>query len=236
MRTLSAVAVAALSVFVVLGGCSGDDPPPPGAATTGPPAPGSGAATTTAAPGASTTLSMDALKAALLTPADVPGSTPLASAPLDIDLSTCFPDNPLGARTDPAEIKAPGLQLGEGANLRRYAVRVRRATVEQARSLVASWATPAASSCVTDAYKVGLNTAASGKADVSGLTGTGSTAPVGDGGALISIVGVVPPVQLGIDLLAFQKGSAVVFLSVLGGSSDPALAIDLARKVDGRLS
>ena len=235
----TACTAAALSVLSVLGACSGDDAPSSAAPeTTASPATGQGA-TTTAPVGTSTTKSADVLRAALLTPADIPGSRPLTGLPAEVDLSACVPNNPFAFKSDPNEIKAPGIRSGDGASERRYVVKVRQGTAEQAKGFVAALGTPAGSACVTEVYKAGVASVSS-RADVSALTGSATTAPVGETGTLVTITGKVTSegqaTDIRIDVLVFQKGAAVVFLSVLGGPSGGTETLDLARKVDGRIS
>jgi hypothetical protein len=222
----------------VLSGCGGDDDPSAAPTTTSPVTTAAQTSTTAGPPTTFATRSADALKAALLTPADVPGSKALTGLPADVDLSSCVPNNPLAAKSDPNEVKAPGIQNIDAGGQRRYVVKVRQASPEQAKAFVATWATPAGSACITEVHKAGLKST-SAKADVSGLKGSGTTASVGDAGAVVTITGRVTgdgaPADVKIDLLVFQKGAAVVFLSVLGGPSGGAETLDLARKVAGRL-
>ncbi len=70
---------------------------------------------------------------------------------------------------------------------------------------------------------------------MSGLKGSGTTASVGDGGAVVTITGKVTgdgaPADVRVDLLVFRNGAALVFLSVFGDPRGGAETLDLARKV-----
>jgi hypothetical protein len=183
------------------------------------------------------------VKDALLTAADVPGSTVSTSPSTDSDFSACFPGNPLGVKTDPNEVKGPNLELVDGNVQRQYGSSARAATPEQGTSFVTTFATQAGSACVLQAFKSSISgDPSTSKLDASALTGTGKAAEVADGGAVLTVAGnlVGPdgPIPVSIDLLAFRKGSTVILLSVgaVQGPPVPNQSIDLAQKIAGRLS
>ena len=223
-RTIAALALAALAL---LAGCN-DAGFSPTTSTSAP-------ATTKMT--ASTTKFTEALKAALLTPADVPGATVVASPSEDFDLSACAPDNPFAARTDPTEVKNTGLELKDGAVNRQYSSKAREGTPEQAKALVAAFS----ATCVVDSFKKLLSLTPPPSFDTSGLTGTAATAAVADGGGVVSIAGPLKKgrdeVSIVVDLLVFQKGSFVVFVSAsaVDGPMVPGQSLELARKIESRL-
>lgn len=179
--------------------------------------------------------------AALLRLEDVPGSVPSPLTPGELDLSACFPDNPLGARAEPNQVTGLSLQRNDGTVVRQYRAWARQGPAEQAEALVATLASPSGSICVVDTYKRVLGQGVA-KVDTSGVTGTGKAAAVGDGGAVVGLggqlTGDAPPVQIGLDLVVFHKGTVVVFLvaAALRGATVPGEALEVARKIDGRLS
>lgn len=214
-----------LSALVLLAGCKADE----------------AKVSSTSLLATSTTVSSAVLKAALLMPADVPGSTVSTTPPDDLDVSACFPGNPLGAKGDPAQVASPDLELTKGKTDLTYSSSARSATVEQATSFVTTFRSPAGSACVLSVVKSVINDPNPPKVDASGLTGTPSDAAVADGGALLAVRGNIKgraggfPVDA--EMVAFRKGSVVVLLSAgaLGGPKVPGQALALAQKIAGRL-
>src|SRR5215207_511132 len=106
MRTRTAASLTTL-LLLLAAGCGGDDSPSSdGATTTGGPST-TVAATTTTVAATTTTRSAEALKAALLQAADVPGTTATPASADEADLSQCAPGNPLAAKTNPTEVDGP---------------------------------------------------------------------------------------------------------------------------------
>ncbi len=245
MQTTRKIAAASLTALLLLGACGGDDSPSSPSTTAGGrgTTTSSAAATTTSTGTAATSKSGEALRAALLTVADVPGATVATSSPNDFDLSTCVSGNTFAAKSDPSEVKSPGLELTEGAVNRQFGSKARQGTPEQAKAFVTAFASPSVSACVLDAFKafVGQDPTPP-KVDASGLTGTATAAAVADGGGVLSIKGDLKVgtdvASVDSDLLVFQKGSVVVFVSVsaVGGPKAPGKSLELARKIAGRLS
>ncbi len=221
--------LASVIAFAALVGCGNDDDQASAPITTLP-------ATT------STTRSADALRAALLSPADVPGAKASTPSPDDLDLSACFPGNPLGAKTDPGEIDSPDLELTQGAVERSYSSSARQATQEQAAAFVATFLSPAGSECVLNAIKVEI---AGGRTDsqidLSGLKGSASKAAVGDAGGTLAVRGLLRSgarsAGAEADLLVFHKGPVVVLLlaGAINGPVVPNQAVELGQKIAGRL-
>lgn len=190
-----------------------------------------------------------ALKAALLTPADVRGSKVAAPTPgddQDDDLSACFPGNPLGVKTDPNEVASPSLELTQSRIERTYDSAARQGTPEQAAMFVATVLSPAGSPCLLNSFKTAITDG--GRADpnpvtidASGLTATSTDVAVADGGAVLTTKGVLKVAGKRIPLtgetLFFRKGGVLVLVDVgaIGGSTAPGEAVELARKVAGRL-
>jgi hypothetical protein len=240
--TTRAITAVSLTALALLAGCGGDKTSTV-TAPTATTASGSGTTTSTAPATTATTRGAAALKAALLTAADVPGSTVSTSTSTDSDFSGCFPGNPLGVKTDPNEVKGPDLELVDGTVQRQYGSSARGATTEQATAFVTTFATQAGSACVLQAFKSSITSdPTTSTLDPSGLTGSGKNAAVADGGAVLTVAGnlVGPdgPVPVSIDLLAFRKGSTVILLSVgaVQGPPVPNQSIELAQKIAGRLS
>jgi hypothetical protein len=219
-RTLAAVALAAAAL---LAGCGSDD---------------ESSSPTTAA----TTKSPEALKAALLSPADVPGSTVSTSPGTDADLSACFPGNPLGGKDFPGEVEGPDLELTEGDVQRQYGSSLRQATEDQAKEFVSTFSSEKGSQCVLNSFKTAISSDPSPpKLDPSGLTGKVADASVADDGAVLTVSGNLTAggqsVPIGVELLAFRKGSTVVLMSAgaVQGPAKRGQAVELAQKVAGRL-
>ena len=236
MRSKRTVAVASLTALALLAGCGGDD-----TSSTTPTSGGAGVTTSSSvAPTTATTSSPEALMTSLLQPDDVPGATATKPEQQDADLSACFPGNPIGAKTDPSEVDSPEFNLIEGEVRRNYSSTTRVATPEQVKAFVTTFGSASGSGCVLTAIKAVLG-APPNPVDVSGLTGSASPAAVADGGAQLAITGDVvaggKTIPLTVDVLVFQKGSAVVFLYVaaLGGPPLPGQTLELARKIAGRL-
>jgi len=229
---------ASLSALVLLGGCGSEKrtslPSPP-------PIPSSTTTTSASTPG---TRTVEALTAALLSPADVPGSTPSPASASSADISACFPGNPIAVKPNPTEVNAPELSLTDASGVeRQFKSSARQATPEQAAAFVRTFASPTGSACALEAFKSAItNSPDPPKVDASGLTGAVTTATVADGGALLALSGNLSSetstVPAEIDLLVFQKGGIVVSISAaaLNGSRVPGQALELARKVAGRLS
>lgn len=231
-----------LTALALLGGCASDKTSTVTAPTVTTTA-GSGTTTSTAPATTATTKGAAAVKEALLTPADIPGSTVSTSPSSDSDFSGCFPGNPLGVKTDPNEVKGPDLELVDGTVQRQYGSSARAATTEQATAFVTTFGTQAGSACVLQAFKSSLaNDPSTASLNPSGLMGSVKTAAVADGGAVLtvagSLVGPDGPVPVSIDLLAFRKGSTVILLSAgaVLGAAVPNQSVELAQKVAGRLS
>lgn len=245
MRRIWTKLAVPLVAVAVLGGCGGDEKPSPAATTTSAPA----TTTTTSTIPVSTTLALSpeeakavqGLKAALLAPADIPGSTTLTQFPPDLDFSACFPGNPLGVQTDPAEVKGERLVVKAGDVQHQYGSKVRRGTAEQVKDFVSTLASPTGSACAFDVYKARASSAAPTRPDVSGVTSTASAVKVGEGGALLAISGPITigssSTQVGVDLLVFQKGPRLVFvtISAIGGPTVPGQVQELAQKIATRL-
>jgi len=228
------LAAASFAALVALAGCSSGT-----SSTTS-----TTAASTTALPATtSTTKSAAAITAALLVAADVPGATSSPPSPDSSDVSACFPGNPLGSKTDPNEVKGPDLQLTEGGMQRNYGSSARQATPKEAADFIATFASPSGSACALNAFKTSItNDPKPPKVDASGLAGTVTTAAVGDGGAVLTLTGNLMSegnmIPAAVDLLFFHKGSVVVAVSTatFGGPNLPGQAVELANKVNGRLS
>lgn len=201
--------------------------------------------TTAIAVTTSTTASPERLRAALLVAGDVPGSkpTPDSADPADVvDLSACFPGNPMGARSVPNEVQTPDLALIEGRVERNYTSAAWQGPPDQARAYVETFSSSAGSICVLNEFKSFLTAGSAGaEADSFGLSGTVTNVAIGDRGALLPISGGFrngkTSVQLGFDLLVFQKGPVLVFLIAgsFQGPTTPGQAVELARKIFGRL-
>lgn len=226
------IVAATLTAFAFLGGCSSGD---------------SAATTTTAVTQPATTVTtkpVAALQAALLSPADVPGSTGTPPGPDMSDLSACFPGNPLGAKTDPNEAKGQDLSLADPSGVQRqYSASARQGTTEQATAFVTTFASPTGSACAVNAFKAAFsNDPKPPKLDASGLSGTATTAAVADGGTLLTLTGNLTadgtPVPAGVDLVVFHRGPIVVLLSVatIGGPNVTGQAVELANTMAGRLT
>ena len=236
MRQTRNALLATLASLALAGGCSGESSSGRVTTTTSP------AVATTTAGATSATSSPDVVKAALLTTADVPGSQIGLSAQQNFDFSTCFPDSPFATRADPTEVKYPGLQLTEGTVNRQYGSKFRQGTPLQAKAFVTAVASPAGSACMVDAFKRSVNEETSTpKIDASALSGTGSSVAVADGGGLLSVSGQLKvgtdALFTEADLLVFQKGGVVVYVSAsgIGGPKVPGQAVELAQKIAGRL-
>lgn len=242
MGTPRTTFAAALTVLVILGGCGSDSPSS---------APSKSAAAPTATTVATTTTTLKppgAIKAALLTPTDVRGAKVAAPLPdsEDDELSACFPGNPIGARGDPNEVMGPDLELTQGRIDRTYGSVASQATPEQAASYVATIISPAGSACLLDLFKRAITAEARADPnpvplDASGMTATSSAVAVADGGASFTINGLVKgagkPFRLSVEAVTFRKGGVVVVVDVgaIGGTTVPGQALELARKVAGRL-
>lgn len=230
MPTNKSIAAASLLAIAYLGGCSSSDTQT--------------STTTTLPPTTTTTKTVASVKAALLTPADVPGSTGADPSLDSSDLSACFPGNPLGAKTDPNEAKGQDLSLSEPSGVEhQYGSSARQATPEQATAFVNTFASPSGSACALNAFKSGISSDPKGpKTDASGLSGTATTAAVGEGGAVLALSGNITvngtTVPVAIDLVVFHKATVVVLVSAgtYGGPATAGQGVDLANKVAGRLT
>ena len=235
MRSTRPLAPALLTALVLLAGCGGDDETSSSTTTS------QAAATSTTVAATSTTRSPDALKAALLTQADVPGSTVSTSPPSDADFSACFPGNPLGGKDFPNEVESPDLELTQGTVQRQYTSGARQATPDQARDFVTTFSSEPGSQCVLNAFKTFISSPPN-PLDASGLTAKVSSASIADAGGVLSISGNLKSgaesVPIAADLVAFRKGPIVVLLSVgsVQGPTAPGQAVELAQKIAGRLS
>ncbi len=136
----------------------------------------------------------------------------------------------------------PSVQLTEGGAQRQFGSRARQGTPEQAKAFVATAASPAGSACMLTALRVTLSSDPNPpRIDASGLAGTGRTAAVADGGAVLAFAGTLTRgddmVQVGVDTVVFSKGPVVVYLSAttLEGPGVSAQALELARKIAARL-
>jgi hypothetical protein len=228
------IAAASLTALALLAGCgSSDKSSTP--STTG----------TTVPPSTTTTKSVASLKTALLTPADVPGSTGSDPTPgNDTDLSACFPGNPIGVKTDPNEVSGPDLALSEPSGAQhQFSSSARQASPQQATDYVNTFASPSGSACALNGFKAGLSNDPKGpKLDASGLSGTATTAAVGDGGTVLALTGNVivdgNTVPAAIDIVVFHKASVVVLIlaGTFAGPPTPGLGVELANKVAGRLT
>ncbi len=234
---------AALSALAVLGACGGASPQEP--LTTVATRPTTTLRTTTTVATTTTTLPKppEVLKAALLTPADVPGTTASPAVPEADDPTACFPGNPLAVKTDPSEVLGADLEVNQGGNVRGYGSSYRQATPERASAYVAAFATPAGSACRLGTFKASLNADPEPpKVDASGLTGSAVPVDVADGGAVLTVAGDVisqdGPMSVGFELLVFRKGGAVFFLKAEAsrGPVVPGQSVELARKMASRLA
>lgn len=240
VRPTWTAAVAALTAFALVAGCADDKT----STVTAPTAAGSATTTSVAASTTATTeVSAADLKAALLTPDDLPGATVSTAPSSDFDLATCVQGNSFAVKTDPSEVKGPGLELADGDISRSYGSKARRGTPDQAKAFVTAFGSAAGSSCVLEAFKSRLSADPTPpKVDVSGLTGTAATAAVADGGSSLSIKGTISAgtqvVPVDTELLVFQRGALVVYVSAgaSGGAKIPGQALELAQKIAGRLS
>lgn len=228
MRTRRAVLVTSIAL-AVLAGCGGDDGPKVSA--------------TSVVPTTATTRPAAALRAALLTAADVPGSKEdkEPTKPEDqLDLAACFPGNPLGAKNDPNEVTSPDFDLTQRSVERTYSTSARQATPQQAAAFVATLLTPAGTDCVLNAIKAEINEEPP-PADLSGLKATSTIAAIADGGATVAVRGVLKgegrSVRIEADMVAFSKGGVLVLLtaSAAGGGVIPNQGVELAQKVAARL-
>jgi len=179
----------------------------------------------------------------LLSPADVPGSTPSPASSGSADLSACFPGNPLGAKADPSQVTGPDLSVTDASAVEhQYGSSARQATPEQVTAFLSAFASPAGSACALNAYKAAItDNPKPPKFDASGLTGPVTVVAVGDGGVVLALSGdlvtdgnTVPAL---FDLLLFRKGSLLVSLSAstLGGPAVPGQAVELGSKIAARL-
>lgn len=243
MRSTRNAAAAALAALALLAGCGGGD-----SETSASTAAGSGNTTTTAAvtttvAATTTTRAAEALRAALLTPADVPGSVVSTSPPSDADFGACFPGNPIGAKAFPGEVEGPDLELTEGNVQRQYSSAARQGTADQARDFVTTFSSEQAVQCVVNAFKSFITSDPDPpKLDPSNLTGKAADAPVADDAGVLTVSGSLvagtQSIPIGVELLVFRKGSTVVLVSA-GAVQGPVVAgqaVELAQKVAGRLS
>lgn len=180
-----------------------------------------------------------ALRAALLSVGDVPGSTALPTHQSPTDLSGCFAGNPFGTRSDPGQSDGPDLVVTVGkAALQVFGSTARSGPVDAATSYVTSFSTKATAACVLQVVKASPTTTGT---DTTHLRAIASTATVGDGAGSITISGPIKmngnPSTLDAQLVAFRKAGTVVVVSVLSiGSTPPAdKAVTLARAVAARL-
>jgi len=190
----------------------------------------------------STTISASVLKAALLTPADVPGATLDPESSAGLDASACFPGNPLGARTYPDEVDSRDLEVIQGKLLRTFASNARPATPAQAKEFVQVSATPGGSACLISAIKAFLSSDPKPpKVDPSGLTGTATSEAIADGGAVLAVRGNLisqgRKLKVEADTVVFSKGAVLISVDTgaIDGSVVPGQALDLARRIAGRL-
>jgi len=222
--------------LTVLGACSGFVSTSPD--TTKAPA-------STLPPTTTTTISPAVLKAALLTPADVPGSKVSTSPPStdNTDLSACFPGNPLGAKNDPSEVNGPDLELTQRLVGRGYSSNAQTATPEQGAAFVTTLATPEGAACVLAAMKKEIaDDPSPPRADPSGLTATSKAVAIADGGAVLTLKGNIAydnkkVVAVEVELIAFRKGGVVVFMDAdaFMGPVVPGQGVALAQKIASRL-
>lgn len=227
--------------LLLLAGCGGDDSPPSDGTPTSAAPTTTVAATTTSVAATTTTRSAEALKAALLQAADVPGTTATPASSDEADLSQCVPGNPLAAKTNPTEVDGPELEATSGSTQFSYGSSARVGTPEQAKAFVAAFASPTGSTCALDAFKVRL-AAPPNPVDPAGLTVKPSTVAVGDGGSLMTVTGNLKAqgqeVPLSLELYLFSKGGVVVFMTAgaINGTLPAGQGLELAKKVAGRLS
>jgi len=233
-----------MAMHAAVGGCGGGQPSSGVPTSSSSLLPTTAASTTTTLPATTTSpRSAASLGAALLTAADVPGATPTPATPGDLDLSPCFPGNPLGARVDPSEVDGPDLELVQGRIQREYSSRARQSTPEQAAAFVATVGSPAGSACVLNALKASIGSdPPPPRIDAAGLAGVVTPVDIGEGAALVALNGSLTsdgaPTPAGFELLAFRKGPVVVVLlaSAVQGPSLPGQAIGLALSIARRLT
>jgi len=181
-----------------------------------------------------------ALRAALLTAADVPGTIP-GPAAKETDLGPCFAGNPVSVKSNPNEVVGPSLGIVQGRVRRSFESNATEAGPKQAAAYVATFSSPAGSACVIDAIKKAISSQSGPKADASGMAGSVKAVAIADGGAVLAVKGSVKvngaPAPAALDLVVFRKGQVVVLVSAgaFGGTTTPNQAVELARKVNGRL-
>jgi hypothetical protein len=156
----------------------------------------------------------------------------------DTDLSPCFPGNPLGVKTDPAEVKGREISLTEGKVDISISSSARQAKAEDAAAFVTTLATPTGAACVKSQLEADITRGGT----TAKITLTSSAIAIGGGGALLRLAGTF--VEQGktyataSDLVVFRKGGVVVFL-VSSSSGGPLPATrrgePLARKIAARL-
>lgn len=215
----------ALSAAILLTGCAGWE-----SATKTP-------STTT------TTIPAAALKAALLTQADLPGTTidTEPSSGGQPDFAACFPDHPIAVEGHPSQVDGPDLEVVGKKVDRGYSSSVKQASPAEARAYVAALAAPGAATCMTDAIKTFFKDTPEADTDAAGLTGTTAVQAVGDGGAVYSIRGRLTSggtkLRLESDTVVFYKGGLLVTVDAgaIGGAITPGQAGALAQRIAGRL-
>jgi len=181
-----------------------------------------------------------ALKVALLGAADLPGAV-VGPAGRKVDLTACFPGNPAGAAENQNQAIGPAVGIVQGRVQRTYTSRAVEVGPKQAAAFVATFASAAGSACVTTVIKTAISGPLSPKVDSSGLSGTVKPAPIADAGAVLTVKGNLKvngtSVPVASDVAVFHKGQVVVMVTAnaAGGATVANQAVDLARKIAGRL-
>jgi len=233
VRTTKALA-ASLLALTTLGACGGFTSTEPD--TTKAPASTLPATTTT-------TLSPAVLKAALLGPADVPGSKVSTSPPSKDDaanFNACFPGNPNDVSN---EVSGPDLELTQRLVGRSYGSSVQTGTPGEAAAFVTTFASPAGAACVLAATKKSIaDDPTPPKADGSSLTASTKAVAIADGGAVMTQKGNLvfddkKVVAVEVELVTFRKGGVVVVVDVEAfmGPLVPGQGVALAQKIASRL-
>jgi len=221
--TLAAASICALGVLAGCGGGGGSSSDP-----------------TTVVTQATTAPVNPAIQGALLGVADVPGTAP-APAGRRLEVSACFPGNPAGALRNQNQVPGPTIGILQGRVQRSYTSRAVEAGPKQTAAYVATFASPAGAACVTGVIKAAISAQLGPKVDSTGLTSTVKTVPIADAGAVLSVKGSLKvngqSVPAGSDLVVFSKGQVAVMVlaSAVGGGTVPGQAVDLTRRIAGRL-
>ena len=224
----------ALLIALVAAGCGEAPPTGPAATTAG--------VTTTTLP------SKAVLKAALLGPVDLPGSIAAEGTADVVATSSADPASCAGmdeegaAAADAMDVTGPDLELHDGQVLRFYSSTAGRGSLEEVTGFITQLTSPSGITCGVDVIKATMSGDVDGvKIDASGLSGTGSAVPVGDGAGIIRIRGKLKVqrqrVPVGADVIVFRKGNVAVMVMAFAARGEvvEGQAVELAQRIAGRL-